>query len=124
MEKITNAAPNKLLIVGTSSHIKYPKIIAKTKAKYLRGVTRETSEYLYDWLSHKFATPPKIPIMARIKKSLIVGITQPSGIENKLNNVIEIEKNNEISHTGSDVDSFLIVIATYDNPIQKIIGKK
>ena len=112
VEKITNAAPNKLLIVGTSSQIKYPKIIAKTKAKYFRGVTRETSEYLYDWLSHKLATPPKIPIMARIKKSLIVGITQPRGIESKLNNVIDIEKNNEISHTGSVVESFLIVIAT------------
>ena len=59
---ITKKAPNKVLIVGISPQIKYPNIIAKTKARYLRGVTRETSEYLYDWLNHKFATPPKTPI--------------------------------------------------------------
>ena len=59
---ITKKAPNNVLIVGISPQIKYPKIIAKTKAKYFRGVTRETSEYLYDWLNHKLATPPKIPI--------------------------------------------------------------
>ena len=45
-EIITNKAPTKVLIEGTSSQIKYPKMIAKTKAKYLRGVTRETSENL------------------------------------------------------------------------------
>ena len=32
--------------MGISSQIKYPNIIAKTKAKYLRGVTKETSENL------------------------------------------------------------------------------
>ena len=45
---ITKKAPINVLIVGTSPQIKYPKIIAKTKAKYFNGVTRETSEYLYD----------------------------------------------------------------------------
>ena len=45
---ITKKAPIKVLIVGTSPHMKYPKIIAKTKAKYFKGVTSETSEYLYD----------------------------------------------------------------------------
>ena len=45
---ITKKAPNNVLIVGTSPQIKYPKIIAKTKAKYFKGVTSETSEYLYD----------------------------------------------------------------------------
>ena len=41
----------------------------------------------------------------------------------KLNKVIAIEKNREINQTGSVVDSCLNVIATYDRPIQKIIGK-
>ena len=45
---ITKKAPTRVLIVGISSQIKYPKIIAKTNAKYFKGVTRETSEYLYD----------------------------------------------------------------------------
>ena len=58
---ITSEAPINVLIVGISSQIKYPKIIAKTKAKYFKGVTKETSEYLYDWPNHKFATPPKMP---------------------------------------------------------------
>ena len=65
---ITKKAPNKVLIVGISPQIKYPNIIAKTKARYLRGVTRETSEYLYDWLNHKFATPPKTPIKNNNRK--------------------------------------------------------
>ena len=43
---ITNKAPINVLIVGISSQIKYPKIIAKTKAKYFSGVTNETSAYL------------------------------------------------------------------------------
>ena len=59
---ITKKAPVKVLIVGISPQIKYPNIIANTKARYFKGVTRETSEYLYDWLNHKFATPPKIPM--------------------------------------------------------------
>ena len=46
-----------------------PKIIANTKAKYFKGVTRETSACLYDKLSHKFATPPKIPINDKNIKS-------------------------------------------------------
>ena len=39
-------------------------------------------------------------------------------------NVIAKEKKNEISQTGSVVESCLIVIATYDIPMQKIIGNK
>ena len=62
VETITSKAPISVLKVGISFQIKYPNIIAKTKARYLRGVTKETSENLYDWLNHKFATPPKIPI--------------------------------------------------------------
>ena len=59
---MTKKAPANVLIVGISPQIKYPNVIAKTKAKYFKGVTRETSECLYDWLNHKFATPPKIPM--------------------------------------------------------------
>ena len=92
--------------------MKYPKIIANTKARYLRGVTRETSEYLYDWLNHKFETPPKIPIKDSNKKWLKLGITQPYGIVKKLSNVIAREKKKEISQTGSVEDNCLKVIAT------------
>ena len=79
-------------MVGISSQIKYPNIIAKTKAKYFKGVTSETYEYLYDWLNHKFETPPKIPIKDNIKKWLILGIIQPWGIVRKLKKVIDNEK--------------------------------
>ena len=48
VETITNKAPINVLKVGISSQMKYPNMIAKTKAKYLRGVTKETSENLYD----------------------------------------------------------------------------
>ena len=89
---ITKKAPINVLIVGTSPQIKYPKIIANTKAKYFNGVTRETSEYLYDWLNHRFATPPKIPIKDNIIKWLKLGKTQPCGIVKKLNKVIAKEK--------------------------------
>ena len=41
--------------------MRYPNITAKTKAKYLRGVTKETSENLYDLINHKLAADPKIP---------------------------------------------------------------
>ena len=43
---ITKKAPTNDFIVGISSQIKYPKIMAKTNAKYFKGVTRETSENL------------------------------------------------------------------------------
>ena len=46
VEIITKKAPNNVLIVGISCQIKYPKNIAKTKARYFKGVTSETSEYL------------------------------------------------------------------------------
>ena len=92
VETITNKAPINVLNVGISFQIKYPNIIAKTKAKYLRGVTKETSENLYDWLNHKFATPPKIPIKDKSIKWFKVGIIQPWGMVKKLNNVIAKEK--------------------------------
>ena len=109
---MTNNAPSKVFIEGTSSQIKYPKIIPKTNAKYFNGETRETSDNLKDWLSHKFAKPPKNPIIHNKAKSCMLGITQPKGIVNKLANVITIEKLRAISQTGSDVDSCLIAIAT------------
>ena len=45
-EIITSIEPTMVLIVGISSQIKYPKIIAKINAKYFKGVTKETSENL------------------------------------------------------------------------------
>ena len=48
VETITNKAPINVLNVGISSQMKYPNIIAKTRAKYLSGVTKETSKNLYD----------------------------------------------------------------------------
>ena len=45
-DNITNKAPISVFNVGTSLQIKYPNIIANTKAKYYRGVTKLTSEYM------------------------------------------------------------------------------
>ena len=109
---ITKNAPANVLVVGTSPQIKYPKIIAKTKAKYFKGVTRETSEYLYDWLNHKFETPPKIPTRDSNTKWLRLGITHPDGMVKKLIKVIAREKNREINQTGSVEDNCLSVMAT------------
>ena len=47
-DKITNAAPIKVLYDGISFQTKYPKKIAKTKLRYFNGETKETSESLYD----------------------------------------------------------------------------
>ena len=44
--RITRNAPNKVKILGISLHIKKPKIIAKTKLRYLIGVTSEASANL------------------------------------------------------------------------------
>ena len=91
-DNITNKAPDKVLILGTSFQNKYPNNIPKTKARYFKGVTRETSENLYDWLNHKFATPPNIPTKDSKAKWFKLGITQPFGIVKKLNKVIDNEK--------------------------------
>ena len=45
-ENITNKAPIKVLEVGISFQIKYPKIIANTNPRYFKGETKLTSEYL------------------------------------------------------------------------------
>ena len=100
------------MIVGISPQIKYPNIIAKTKARYFKGVTRETSEYLYDWLNHKFETPPKTPIKDNIIKWLRLGITHPDEMVKKLTKVIAREKKKEINQTGSVDDNCLSVMAT------------
>ena len=47
-DNITKNAPNIVFIVGISPQIKYPNIIANTNAKYFKGVTKDTSENLYD----------------------------------------------------------------------------
>ena len=109
---ITSEAPINVLIVGISSQIKYPKDIANINPKYLRGVTRETSDNLYDWLNNKLAVPPNKPIVHKSKKSLKVGMIQPNGIDKTPTIVIAKEKKNEINQTGSVDESFLIVIAT------------
>ena len=111
-DSITKNAPKIVFNVGISSQIKYPNIIANTKAKYFNGVTKDTSENLYDWLNHKFATPPKIPNRDKIIKSSKLGTTHPLGIVVKLMIVIAIEKYSEINHTGSVLDNCLIEIAT------------
>ena len=41
-DKITSKDPINVLVVGISLQIKNPNIIAKTKAKYFNGVTRDT----------------------------------------------------------------------------------
>ena len=89
---MTNKEPIKVVIVGISFQIKYPKIIPKIKAKYLRGVTNDTSDNLYDWLKSKFATPPKIPTNDNNIKSLKVGKTQPKGRVRIPSIVIDAEK--------------------------------
>ena len=61
VDNITNIEPRSVLCVGISFQIKYPNIIAKTKLRYFNGVTKDTSEYLYDVLNHKLATPPNNP---------------------------------------------------------------
>ena len=43
---ITNPAHSNVSTFGTSLHIKNPKIIAKTRLKYLIGVTKEASANL------------------------------------------------------------------------------
>ena len=121
-DKITKKAPDIVFNVGISPQIKNPKIIANTKAKYFNGVTKDTSENLYERLNHKFASPPKTPNKDNINKSFNDGIIQPKGIVNKLAKVIASEKYKEINHTGSVFESCLIVIATYAIPKQKIIG--
>ena len=42
---ITNPAPNNVNNFGTSLHIKNPKTIAKTRLKYLIGVTKEPERW-------------------------------------------------------------------------------
>ena len=43
---MTKDAPSKVKIFGISLQIKYPNIIAKTKLKYLIGVTSDASANL------------------------------------------------------------------------------
>ena len=79
-------------MVGISSQNIYPNNMAKTNAKYFIGVTRETSEYLYDWVNHKFANPPKIPTIDNKNKSNKFGIIQPWWKVKKIIIIIEKEK--------------------------------
>ena len=74
---ITNIAPNNVLELGISDQNMYPKNIAKRSAKYFKGVTRETSEYLYDCVNQRLARPPKIPTIDKRNKSFKFGNIQP-----------------------------------------------
>ena len=74
---MTNKAPNIVLEVGISFQIKYPNIIAKTSARYFKGDTKLTSEYLYDCDNHKLARPPKIPTIDNKNKSSKLGNIHP-----------------------------------------------
>ena len=121
-DSITNKAPINVLIVGISSQIKYPNTIANTNAKYFNGLTKLTSENLYDCDSHKFAIPPRIPIDDSKIRSIKDGIIHFWYKEKKLNIKIENEKKKLINQTGSVEDNFRIAIATYESPKQKIIG--
>ena len=55
-------------------------------------------------------------------KSLKLGTIHPNGIVIIPAMLINNEKFNDISQTGSVLDNCLIAIATYDKPKQKIIG--
>ena len=121
-DNITKNAPEIVFNVGISSQIKYPNIIANTKAKYFKGLTKLTSEYLYDCDNHKLAIPPRIPIDDNKIRSTNDGIIHFWYNEKKLNIKIENEKKKLINQTGSVEDNFLIAIATYESPKQKTIG--
>ena len=75
-DKITSKDPINVLVVGISFQIKYPNIIANTKAKYFNGVTKLTSENLYDWDNHKLAKPPRIPTRDNKHRSIKLGNIQ------------------------------------------------
>ena len=89
---ITNVDPINVVYVGISPQIRYPNKIAKTNAKYFKGVTKETSDNLYDWVSHKFPKPPIIPNKDNKNKSFIDGNSHPCGIVTKLTIIIDKEK--------------------------------
>ena len=91
-DSITNKAPINVLIVGISSQIKYPNTIANTNAKYFKGLTKLTSENLYDCDNHKFAIPPRMPINESKIRSTKDGIIHRSYRERKLKIKIENEK--------------------------------
>ena len=93
-------APDKVFTVGIPPQIKNPKSIAKTRAKYFRGVTNDTRNIYMKDLTISLLIP-NIPNRDKIKKSLKDGITHPNGIVNELAKVIANEKYKDINHTGS-----------------------
>ena len=66
--------------------------MANGNAKYLRGVTKDTSDNLYACVNSRFATPPKIPTIESKKKSFALGTIQPLKIVKKLQIIILNEK--------------------------------
>ena len=69
-------APIYVLVEGSSLNKSIPEIIAKTKLKYLMGVTEETLDLLMDMVNIIFPTDQEIPIKTKKTRSFIVGIIQ------------------------------------------------
>ena len=87
-----NVAPSSVKIFGISPQIKYPNKIAKTKFRYLVGVTKEASAILKDTVSKIFAYEPMIPVKISRNNSNLDGTTQPNGSVNKPTNMLNNEK--------------------------------
>ena len=89
---IINPAPNNVKNFGISPHIKYPNITAKTKFKYLVGVTSEASAILKDTVNKMFATDPMTPVKINKNNSNFDGITHPNGKVINPTNILNNEK--------------------------------
>lgn len=74
--RIIMPEPIYVLVEGSSLNKSVPEIIAKTKLKYLMGVTEETLDLLMDMVNIIFPTDPEIPIKTKKTRSFIVGIIQ------------------------------------------------
>ena len=66
--------------------------MANGNAKYLRGVTKDTSDNSYACVNSRFATPPHIPTIESQQHSFASRPTQPSKIVKKLQTIILNEK--------------------------------
>ena len=87
-----NEAPISVSTLGISPQIKYPSNIAKTKLRYLVGVTRDASAILKDTVNKIFATDPIIPVNTNKNNSNLFGIIHPKGKVNKPTIMLKSEK--------------------------------
>ena len=85
-------APNKVKIFGISPQIKYPNRIAKTKFKYLVGVTKDASAILRDTVRSILAIEPMTPVKIKSKRSTFEGVTQPKGKVQSPTTILSNEK--------------------------------